>query len=120
LDTCLKWLGYRLTVDNPRCFTLQWHLESLSFDRTFSVDRVSKSINNPSHDAFSNIDGSNTLGSFYSGTSFNFFERTEENHPDVIFLEVQNDPFQSVFKFNQLPVLCICQSVNVGDTVTYV
>ena len=57
----MKWLVYRLTVDNTWRFTLQWHFVQFTIDWTFTIDWLTYSIHNTANHSFTNFDRSDTV-----------------------------------------------------------
>src|SRR5690606_12959651 len=52
LNTSLKWLSYRLTVNYTRSFTLQWHFISFTGDWTFTIDRLTQCVYHTTNNTF--------------------------------------------------------------------
>src|SRR5690606_18228027 len=81
----LQRLSYRLTIDYAWSFTLNRHFESLSCNRSFPVNRLSKGIHNTTQHTFSHLNGSNTIGSLNRVTFFNLIGRSQKNNTNIIF-----------------------------------
>ena len=119
LDTGLKRLVYRLPEDNPRRFAFQRQFESLAFDIALTVDRFTQWVHNPAYKAFADVDGSNAAGAMYTRAFANAFTRAHEHHTHVIFFQVQHDSLNTGLKLHQFTGLSVIQSINTGNTVSY-
>jgi hypothetical protein len=55
-NTRLQWFLYRLTKNNTRCLTLQWHFISVACNGASSIDRLPQSIDHTAHHSFTYFD----------------------------------------------------------------
>src|SRR5690606_34615996 len=88
-------------------------------NRTFSVDRLAEGIHYTTQHAFAYRNRSDFIGTTDGIAFSDCIGWTQCYHTYVIFFEVQNDPFQAVFKLDKLSGLNFGQSVDTGNTITH-
>ena len=117
LQTGLERLLYRLTEHNTRSLALKWHLVLGAFDRTHTVERLTKRVDNATEHLLIDLNRGDALGTFYYHTFANLFSTTEKHSTHVVLFEVHDNGHDTILEFQQFVSLCIAQTIDTSHAI---
>ena len=112
-------LVHRLTVDHTGSLALDRHVEGLALDGALAVNRFAQHVDHATQHAFSDLHRCNGVRALGGAAFLQIARWLKQHHAHVVFLEVEDDAANAIFKFDQFAGLHTCQSVNAGDSVSH-
>merc|ERR1719431_2446745 len=117
LDSCLHRLADRLSGDDARGF--QANPELLTGAKgTLAINGISKSINNTTKHFHTNGDIHDGTSSLDDISLLDQFVITEDDHTDIVRLQVEGHTLESGAEFHHLLCLDVLKSINTSNTVS--
>ena len=118
LDTCLQRCINGFSGDNTGCHTFDLTI-AVCLDRAFSVDRLSKGINNTSQHHITDGNLNNTTGRFHGIAFVNVMVLAEQYGTDIVFFQIHDHAVYITRKREKFTLHRILKSVNTSNTIGY-
>ncbi len=119
LQTGLERLGHGLAVDYAGSLALEGETDELAVDRTASVDRLAKYVNDTAQQAFAHGDGGNLAGAAYGHVLGDLADVVHKNNADVAFFKVHGHALDAVLELYKFVGADIVEAVDVSNAVAY-
>ena len=117
-NTGLHRHSYGLSVHNGRCGLLDGTI-TFFLNGTSAVDGCSQSIHDPALKSVTYGDTGSLTGTYHSGTLTDLGIMTKQDTSDLIPADILYHSLNTGIKDNDLTVLGMVDTIDIGDTVTY-
>ena len=117
LQTRLKSLGHRLTINNTRCFAVEGHQIFFAFDSLSTINRVAERVDNTSEHLVANLNRGNLGGTLHALSLFNTLRGTEQHGTHIVLLKVHGNTHYAIFKFDKLILRNVGKTIDVSHTI---
>ena len=85
---------------------------------TFAIDRLSECIDNTTDQSLANRYFYNFSGRFDNISFFDLSIRAQNDHTDIVFLQIERHAVDAAVKFEQLALHAVAQTIDSGNAVT--
>ena len=116
-NTCFQRNCYRFSVNNSRCRIL-YRTIPVCLDLTFTIDRRSQSVYDPSDKSVTYRHTCLLLSSCYLCSFFDPCIFTEQDTSDAVCTDILNHTFQTILKGYNLAIHSMINTMYRGDTIS--